>query len=177
MTSAKHLILFAFVGSLGLAVAAPLRAQVDSSLEELMSQDQFERAGLNKLSAEELAFLNRWIRERKAMPAPAAPVAPAAAAASADNTTAPAASDSSAGFRPKAAKREKIVSQIDGEFSGWSGKTRFKLKNGQVWRQIDDRSFPHSAFEPKVEIRPKAAGSWRMYVDGINRSVKVVRIK
>jgi len=157
---------------IGTCLVAPVHGQVDSTLEELMKQDEFEQAGLDKLSEEELRFLNRWIREHDAMPAAAATTA-----ASDERSAAEKVRDPSLGFRPESKKRTAITSQLIGDFDGWSGRTEFKLKNGQVWRQIDGRTFRHSAFEPEIEIRPKAAGSWRLYVEGINRSVKVVRIK
>ena len=62
---------------------------------------------------------------------------------------------------------------------GWAGngKTRFKLANGQVWQQVGTGEFVHHAVNPTVDIKPKSMGSWKLYVEGINRGVKVKRIK
>ena len=91
-----------------------------SSLEERMSSSEFAAAGLDKLSPEELARLNEWLRGN---------VGRAAV------TDAPPAADR-IGFR-EGTVTGVVSSQIDGEFTGWNGKTKFKLKNGQVWQQID----------------------------------------
>ncbi|MFK7958219.1 MAG: hypothetical protein AB8B96_19130 [Lysobacterales bacterium] len=156
-----------------LSATAPATAQ--SSLEEQMSGDEFRRSGLEKLSAEELKFLNQWLRDdqRQGNPpnrnvtAPSAPAAPAPAPTLADQR----------GLRPKEASRSTIEARIDGEFTGWSGKTRFKLDNGMIWQQVGSGSQRARSDSPKVTIEPKSLGSWKLYVEGVGRSVKVKRIK
>ena len=83
------------------------------------------------------------------------------------------------GFAPRASDRSEIQSSIDGEFDGWAGngKTRFKLANGQVWQQVGTGEFVHHAVNPTVVIKHKSLGSWKLYVEGLNRGVKVKRIK
>jgi hypothetical protein len=155
-----------------------LAADEFSSLEEQMTGDEFQRSGLEKLSEAELQFLNQWLKQRKM--APVAGESPRAATSSPASTQEPAASTNPAaqGFRPKAAKgRTAFEGVIDGEFTGWSGKTRFKLTNGQVWEQTDGKTFRHNATNPTVRIEPKSMGTWKLYVEGVNRGVKVTRIK
>ncbi|MEJ2131375.1 MAG: hypothetical protein P8Y95_07095, partial [Gammaproteobacteria bacterium] len=38
---------------------------------------------------------------------------------------------------------ESITSHIVGEFSGWDGKTEFRLANGQIWRQRHPARYYH----------------------------------
>jgi hypothetical protein len=149
---------------LAAAVASsPLQAQEFSSLEERMSAREFKDAGLDKLSAEELANLNRWLRER------AAPSAPAAApTASVDRTGLPA-------IREEA---DKVVSRLMGSFRGWSGNTTFQLENGQVWRQTDGSVFGGVNLEsPQVTIDKGLFGAWYLHVEGYNSRAKVKRIR
>lgn len=166
MNNRKRLTL----GLIFLTLTAPAVSQVDSTLEEQMSQQEFEQAGLDKLSSEELNYLNQWLRSRNAAPKAAAPARNV-------ESSAPAPAEDKMGFKPRPEDRTTIVSRIDGEFSGWSGRTTFKLQNGQVWRQVDGKSFPHNSTNPEVRIEPKSFGTWKMYVEGLNRSVKVKRIK
>lgn len=151
-----------------------------SSLEERMTGEEFERAGLNKLTGNELRYLNEWLKKVKMQPAPASRTTTAGQSApqatvSADRQPAPAIDQT--GLRSKEVTRVTIESQIDGEFTGWSGRTRFKLKNGMVWQQVGSGEFFYRATDPKVRIEPKSLGSWKLYVDGIGRSVKVKRVK
>ena len=174
-------------GALSLAPTL-LLADEFSTLQESMTLDQFRNAGLEQLSPEQLKFLNRWLQQHGDMPRsvsqPAAPsqsVVANTSSPTADSQPAPAPqqSEDRMGFAPRASDRSEIQSSIDGEFDGWAGngKTRFKLANGQVWQQVGTREFVHHAVNPTVVIKPKSLGSWRLYVEGMNRWVKVKRIK
>jgi len=137
-------------------------AQEFSSLEERMSAADFRSAGLDKLTDEELARLNAWLRSHVADTQAAASQAPA----------------DTIGFRPVAATGE-VVSRIDGPFTGWDGHTEFRLENGQVWVQADsaDRFRSGTIMNPGVRITPGMLDSWVLRVDGYNHRVKVRRIK
>jgi hypothetical protein len=146
---------------------APVDAQQEqpfSSLEERMTGEEFERTGLDKLSADELAALNEWIRERSVADyePPARSGQPTAGAtASVDQMP-----------------REPIDSRIDGTFEGWTGYTVFELENGMVWRQDErDRYRVRPMENPRVTVRPGFGGSWRLTVEGHNRGVRVERIE
>ena len=69
-----------------------------------------------------------------------------------------------------------IESQIDDDFEGWEGETIVKLINGQIWEQSEYYYHYHYAFMPKVIIY-KTEGGYKMKVDGIEKSVGVVRLK
>lgn len=68
-----------------------------------------------------------------------------------------------------------IESAIDGEFKGWSGKTIFPLKNGQVWQQTQYSYHYHYAYCPKVSIHNTSSG-YEMKVHGVTNSIKVKKI-
>ena len=139
-----------------------------SSLEEQMSGDEFRRAGLQKLTPEELAALNAWLRDAKLSP-PAA-VAPAAAPAPT--------SEDRRGFENRREDATPIEARLVGNFTGWTGKTRFKLDNGQIWQQARGGSYRASTQDsPRVRLEPKALGTWALSVDGVGRSVRVKRVK
>jgi|SoiMethySBSTD1v2_1073268.scaffolds.fasta_scaffold723574_1 hypothetical protein len=139
-----------------LAAPEPLQAQAARSgprIDELMSADQFRRAGLTKLSQEELQQLNAWLVTfadavlQAATPPPEQGATPAV-----------------------------IESRIDGEFTGWEGETIFKLLNGQIWQQSSYAYKYKYAYSPKVLIY-KSGATYRMKVDGVDTEISVRRLK
>ena len=170
-----------------LVTAFSLAAQETfSTVEERMTGKEFMATGLNKLSEEELAALNDWLRDhsvatlenraansgRSAAPASSAIVPGSTSAAS---TSPPA---DSRGFEQADTRREKIHSRLVGEFEGWDGETVFTLENGMVWKQDQTDHFStKSMTNPEVTIKPGMFGSWRLSVDEYNKWVEVVRIQ
>ncbi len=72
---------------------------------------------------------------------------------------------------------DEIRTRYMGEFTGWSGRTLFRLENGQVWKQIDNSKLVWKASSPVVTIRKGAFGSFRLGIEGVNKTVKVKRVK
>lgn len=151
-----------------LVVSSLLWAQSEqpfSSLEERMSGREFTETGLHKLSPEELAALNRWIRERSVAEYEGPPE---------DDMR------GRADEKPSIDRmaREPFQSRIVGEFSGWSGNTRFELENGMVWRQAEDTNFYIPPVEnATVTIRPGMMGTWLLSVEGYNSTTRVERVR
>jgi hypothetical protein len=131
------------------------------TLEERMSQAEFQAAGLNKLSPAELQQLNAWLQAHddganvKYLGANGQPL-----------------------FYPKDSDRTTVEAHIEGPFVGWRGHTVFKLDNGQEWQQAESGAYDAGKFtNPAVRIKPMLLGSWLMYVDGCGCSVRVQRVK
>ncbi|MGG4092075.1 hypothetical protein [Paenibacillus lautus] len=72
--------------------------------------------------------------------------------------------------------RDVIESQIDDAFEGWSGDTKFKLANGQVWQQDEYNYMYHYAYRPNVIVYASQSG-YRIKVDGVQQSIRVKRIQ
>lgn len=168
------LLLFSFCLAAGMAPKPALGAgEGFSSLEEQMTGQEFEAAGLEKLSPQELESLNGWIR-RHSLATLDGPTA-GAATVGADSQ-----SEDRRGF--KATKGEKdrtpITSRIVGRFSGWDGQTVFKLENGMIWTQADKEKFYTEEVEnPVVVIEPGMFGTWRLSMEGFNSNCRVKRIQ
>ncbi|MFP4275858.1 MAG: hypothetical protein ACLFQC_10635 [Wenzhouxiangella sp.] len=169
-----------FAAAIALPLAVPV-AQADefSSLEERMTGREFRDAGLHKLTEEELASLNRWIRLRSLaegeVPDWASGAAAATAPGAADAAPAPAASDNRG---LPGGGRSEINSRLVGTFSGWRGDNVFELENGMVWEQAEAGSFSIAPVEnPAVRIRPGMFGTWQLQVDGYNTRVRVQRVR
>lgn len=69
-----------------------------------------------------------------------------------------------------------IESKVDGEFEGWQGETIIKLANGQIWQQTEYYYRYRYAYRPKVLIF-KSGGVYKMKVKGIDKAVRVERLK
>lgn len=140
---------------LTLALSPLVAAQSALPLQERMSPEQFQAAGLNKLSAEELAALNAWLQQEEVE-----------------------VSRERIGLRPAPPPAESVNSRLPGEFRGWSGKTVFTLENGQVWQQVGTDQWSGVRLQnPEISIEPALMGSWRLRVKGYNSSTKVKRIR
>lgn len=145
-----------------------------SSLEERMTGKEFQSAGLDKLSEEELAALNEWIRQRSlAGYEGTGPVPGGVAAVPAGDRR---------GFERLRGEpdieREPIETRIKGSFDGWDGNTVFELENGMIWEQDENDTFFVPDLEsPDVVIKPGFLGTWRLQIVGYGPSVRVTRIE
>lgn len=71
---------------------------------------------------------------------------------------------------------EAVKAQIDGEFTGWSGETKFTLTNGQVWKQARYAYHYSYSYRPRILIYRVPSGRHRLGVDGSTESVEVTRV-
>lgn len=72
---------------------------------------------------------------------------------------------------------KEIRSRYVGEFTGWDGKTVFRLENGQVWQQIQSGRMSWKATNPMITIKRGFMGSYVLRVEGVNKTVRVKRIE
>jgi hypothetical protein len=113
------------------AGAAP--EEISSSIQEMMTPEEFRAAGLNKLSPDELQKLDAWLQGYRQVTEQKA--------------------EKKATARAERTKMDLIVSRVDGTFNGLTGRTLIRLEDGTVWKQAnaDDR------YRPKVTDHPAAA--------------------
>lgn len=142
-----------------------------STLEERMTGQEFRNTGLHKLTDEELAALNRWIRQRSLAEGETMSATGSGATAGGEVVD-------RRGLQDSVDSDQPIRSRIVGTFTGWEGDTIFELENGMVWEQIDNKTFVSREMEnPEVEIQPGFFGSWRIQVEGYNTRAQVRRIR
>ena len=153
-----------------LLATCPLFAQSQAAppIERQMSADEFKAAGLDKLSAEELARLNAWLSRN-------APDKAAIEQAREEG-------------RQEVVKKHKgffdfgdgqpITSRLVGEFKGFDAKRQYTLENGEVWQQTDATTlYGVRGTNLPVTIRPGALGAGWMRVEGSGVQAQVKRIK
>src|ERR1700704_7118315 len=85
---------------------ARLHAQDEGGIKQAMSPEEFHKAGLDKLSGEELQNLDRWLRGDREKTA------------------------KKAAARTSKTKMDLIVSRVNGSFGGLSGGTVVQLEDG-----------------------------------------------
>jgi hypothetical protein len=163
---------------------APARA---ASLKEVLTPEEFRRAGLDKLTPDELAFLSARLLVEPTSPSASAPVARAEIAGQPSSAVAPSPAPAPDVFgreheierqtvrQPGVPKR--VEARLVGHFGGWSGRTVFKLENGQVWQQAEPGEFVAEADSPTVIVRRGALGAYYLRIDGYGTEVKVKRLK
>lgn len=148
--------------ALALALTAALfqlpavAAQPYVAIEKRLSQEQLHATGLDTLSAEQLATLNRLLSDEQA-------------ARDRDK-----AQD---GPREKRPEAEPVSATAKGDARGWSKGDIVELDNGQRWRVVEgELYFGKAAGNRKVTVAPGAFGAWYMQVDGQTPRLKVQRV-
>ena len=165
--------------AIGLFAAPGLAlAQQASTLERQMTAEEFKAAGLDKLSAAELASLNAWLERRvEARTRTAVDEAVAKATEQAREEGRKEVVQKNRGFFDFGSA-EPIESVIAGEFNGFGKGKQFTLQNGQVWEQTESATLAGvRKSDVPVKIKPGALGVWFMQVKGYNTQAKVRRIK
>jgi hypothetical protein len=148
------------------ALAAPLALPATArgepaapDVRKLMTGEEFRAAGLEKLTADEIDSLNRWMLRFTARDAPQLRE-----------------HNDVVREEMKRVDEEGYRTRIVGEFRGWDGETVFRLENGQVWKQRMPGRWFHRATNPEVELRRNFMGYWEMRVLEANRAVRVKRV-
>lgn len=149
-----------------LCIACPAFAQ-QQPIQDQMTPEEFQGAGLDKLSSEELARLNAWLNRTIVDETEKA-------AATAKKQV----EDENRGFFDFGSN-EPVVGRITGEFRGFARGREYTLDNGQVWRQVDAATLSGARrTDPEVRITPSLIGNaWYMAISGYNTRAKVERIK
>lgn len=156
------------------AFAAQAQRVVEGDLQQQMSTAEFKAAGLDKLSAAELASLNRWLQGKVEA---AATEAVAAVREEAREEGRQEVIRKNRGFFDFGSN-EPITGVLQGEFRGFGKGRVYSLDNGQQWEQTDTTSISGVRRQsPKVSITPGVMGVWYLKVEGVNTQPKVRRTK
>jgi len=134
-------------------------------VQKAMSPEAFERAGLSKLSPEERARLDEFIRGY--------------AAASSEKAATAAVDEAAKEGKVKRNEPEVIQSSIVGTFRGYNGRTTFTLENGSVWKQSQQvsRTYPPIESPPVLVIKgTRLFAGYRMYIAG-GGNIRVSRVR
>jgi hypothetical protein len=149
-------LVFSFVLScLVLGISVPkVQAEEDESardIQQMMKPEEFEAAGLNKLSPAELEKLNRWLQGYRETT-----VKTAEARAEAKAT------------KEGRRKVDLVVSRIAGPFYGLTGHTIITLEDGTKWKQANPSDRHTGPAQENLGVAVIKAGlfGWRMRIQG-----------
>jgi hypothetical protein len=148
-------------------------------LEQRFTREQMHATGLDTLSADQLATLNRLLREDAETATAMQPVAAPAPAAAPSADTAPVGAGAPkeghgnwVGFND-----EPVVSTLVGTLSGWEPGTEFVLANGQRWKVLKGHfTLNKPLVNPHVKVVPGAVGRWFFRIDDDTPGARVYRI-
>lgn len=145
---------------------APASAQDAASeppdVETLMTPEDFEASGLGKLNDAERAHLSQWLERYRE----GALVGPEVNRPPSEWTE----------EEKKAERSFQIVAKVVPSFRGWSGKTTFRLDNGQVWQQRMRDRLRYTGANSEIVITKNALGGYVLEHPETGRSVLVKRI-
>lgn len=165
----KKITLFLFCAFL-FAPVTLLRAQESvpkstfPGIKKAMPAEDYEAAGLEKLSAEEREKLDEFIRGY--LSSSNERVAEKAATQAVDEAV----------KRQEGAPPTVIQSRIVGPFSGYNGRSTFTLENGQVWAQAQHDTAAFKKVDSPPVLLLKDQIGYRMYIAG-GSDIRVQRIK
>ncbi|NKB37338.1 MAG: hypothetical protein GKR93_09240 [Gammaproteobacteria bacterium] len=125
-------------------------------LRKMMTAEEFEKTGLDNLSADELKLLDRWFLKFLA-----------------HDSQQMVKSDK----KIQKLQNQGVKRHIVGHFSGWTGKTVFRLDNGEIWKQRLSSRYAVSLENPAVEIKKNLFGFYEMTILKTGRRVGVSRLK
>ncbi len=157
----KQFLLAALLAT-GLSHLALAQDAAFSGLQQAMDSDTYERAGLNKLSSEERATLDGFIRDYVAGKQKVA--ANAAASEAVENAV----------KQNKVRLPEVIESKLIGTYKGYGFRSLFRLENGQVWRPTNDEVVTSPPVENPSVVITKDGFSYKMSIAG-SSTIRVKR--
>ena len=124
-----------------------LHAQDEGGIKQAMSPEEFHKAGLDKLSDEELGNLDRWLRGDREKTAK---------------------KEATKAAKSSKAKMDLIVSRVNGSFGGLGGATIIELEDGTKWKQAnaEDRFRGSPVDHPGAAVLRGVFG-YKMRIEGV----------
>lgn len=174
-------------------VALPLRAAEPAStpyvdIERRLTPEQRHATGLDTLSPEQLALLNRLLRDAQGqaveqavqqatVDARAQGRAEAEIEAAAQRREAAAAEPARVASRFIGLDDGPIRAHLVGDLAGWQPGDLFTLDNGQQWKVLKGSvRLPAPRHAPEVRLVPGVAGRWFLEVDEDLPKARVYRV-
>ena len=170
-------------------------ASESDNIESAMSAEERVKSGVDTLTAEQRQFLNNWLKENydrrtesvvtrttpdeqsASTEQPAKLEAtPEAIVAEVDRRVAAKLADKRESEKTKQSDSD-FEARLTSDFTGWTGKTIFKLDNGQVWRQRSSANYRHRGSDTRVKFKKNWMGGWEMTVVSSGKTVLVRKVQ
>jgi hypothetical protein len=173
----------------------PALASESDNIESVMSAEERLKSGVDTLTVEQRQFLNDWLKENydrriesvvtrttedEQSASTEQPVkleaTPEAIEAEVDRRVAAKLADKRESEKTKQSD-SAFEARLTGDFTGWTGKTIFKLDNGQVWRQRSSANYRHRGSDRRVTFKKNWMGGWEMTVVSSGKTVLVRKVQ
>jgi hypothetical protein len=154
---------------LTLSVANAADKESPPDVSTLMTPEDFTESGLDKLSDAERAHLSAWV-ERYREGAVIGPVVHKKPSEMTEEEKVEAKQEEEI-LRPS-----EIVAKVVPSFKGWTGKTIFRLDNGQLWQQRQNGKLLYDGNDSNVTITKNALGKYVLRHEDTGRGIGVKRI-
>jgi hypothetical protein len=173
----------------------PALASESDNIESVMSAEERLKSGVDRLTVEQRQFLNDWLKENydrriesvvtrttedEQSASTEQPVkleaTPEAIEAEVDRRVAAKLADKRESEKTKQSD-SAFEARLTGDFTGWTGKTIFKLDNGQVWRQRSSANYRHRGSDRRVTFKKNWMGGWEMTVVSSGKTVLVRKVQ
>ena len=174
----------------------PVTASADTDfqpLEQAMTKEERSQSGVDSLTAEQRKFLNNWLQQRYGADATNMREETDSSA----DTTVQLSEQSSQEKVIEAEVERRVAKELAtrkqpakaavsngpfeatlvGDFTGWRGKTVFRLDNGQIWRQRSSSQYRHRGSDQRVKFDKNWMGGWEMTVVSSGKSVLVSKVR
>jgi hypothetical protein len=173
----------------------PALASESDNIESVMSAEERLKSGVDRLTVEQRQFLNDWLKENydrriesvvtrttedEQSASTEQPVkleaTPEAIEAEVDRRVAAKLADKRESEKTKQSD-SAFEARLTGDFTGWTGKTIFKLDNGQVWRQRSSANYRHRGSDRRVTFKKNWMGGWEMTLVSSGKTVLVRKVQ
>lgn len=155
-----------------LVLALPATAQETfPGLKSVLTAAEWQRAGLDKLSPDQIGVIDAALIRHLAQLAPPPPVAAAAPVP----TPAPSPSLLQRFGLPTFDTDWRDVPPLRAKVVAWEGANRFRLDNGQVWEGFEP--IRQELVGKAIEIQARPGGQFGLIVEGANTTVRVYRLR
>ncbi len=173
----------------------PASASESENIESMMTDKELVKSGVETLTAEQRQFLNEWLKENyvrgtesvvtstaeyepselseQSVKLEATPIA---IEAEVDRRVAAKLADKRESEQKKQLE-SSFEARLKGNFTGWTGKTIFKLDNGQIWRQRSSANYRHRGSDRRVTFKKNWMGGWEMTVVSSQKTVLVRKVQ
>lgn len=177
-----------FAATAALALLAITLSPAQTDIEKALSPEEFEKTGLSKLTAGELAVLDGLLKERRLFQADE--FAPKEAKKEGGRSWIPfvgkkkekKVTEMGEEMLPEKINREEqpaeLKTRLVGYFSGLSGGTVFQLENGQVWQQrFNDTYYLGKPIKDPSVTLVRVWNGYRLIIDDLKMGVAVKRLE
>jgi hypothetical protein len=144
-------------------------------LKTVMTPEEFARAGLSGLTPEQLALIDAAIVNHYNRTVTTAASQQAAVIVQQQTVETNKRSWLARFGMPDLGADWKDIPSLKAHCTGWVGGNGFKLDNGQVWE--GEEQITNELADHDIEIQARPAGNFALYVDGVNTTILVHRIK